>query len=667
MTGNHGGYDFWVVSVSKTNIVRGSVYMDYNANGVRDAGEPLVNNILVQSAKGAALSGSSTYNGLYMNSVDTGTYTTRVITPVTYYTAAPASHTSLFATYNSTDSISFGLQPIPGKRDYIANLYPLSQARPGFTGLYQIECVNTGTDTLINRTVEWVKDPRILFQSSAPAPTSVSGDTLRWTIASLDPRDTTVIRLNIQFAAPPLLNIGDYVTSTASIDTTGDLNPANNSYTVNQLVHGSYDPNGKEEANGGIVYTNDLGKGKYLLYTIHFQNTGTDTAFTVVVKDTLSSKLDATTIEMTGASAPYVLTTTNGNILTWTFSGIRLPDSSVNVAGSQGWLSFRVAPTADAAAGDSIVNTADIYFDFNLPVATQRAVTQVRASSAQPPPPPPGKPVITGLDSNYCSLVSTATVTITNIPPTSDSAVVTVSMDNRAVTVNSDGTFAVQPSALPAGRHGLLVVFTNRTESDSLVAGFAVVKAVSPAVGLISSTYTITTTTGNVVISASDLSGGGIAPLYTFAKDSGFSAVMLAEGRDSVLTLNATGFAVGKNPVFVRMRTSDTCTTAAMVVDSISIYKNAPDTLPRLQAALRVDPNPFTDQLHIQGLKPSDAYSISLLNSAGKEVFATAITGTTGTTFYTGRYPAGVYLVRVFDETTGRLVRLVKMESTGNR
>lgn len=665
VTGNHGGYDFWVVSMSKTNSIRGSVYMDYNANGVRDAGEPLVNDILVQTAKGGSLSGSMTYNGFYSNSVDTGTYTTHVISALPYYTSTPASHTSVFSTYNNTDTISFGLQPIPGKRDYLVNQSPLSQARPGFAGHYQVECVNAGTDTLVNRTVEWIRDPRIIYQSAVPSPTSVSGDTLRWTIAALSPRDTTVIRINIQFAAPPLLNIGDTVVSTALIDTTGDLNPANNSYTANQLVYGSFDPNGKEEANGGIVYTNDLGKGKYLLYTIHFQNTGTDTAFKVVVTDTLSSRLDPTTLEMTGASAPYALNTTNGNILTWTFSNIRLPDSMVNVAGSQGWLSFRIKPVTGIAAGDSIVNTADIYFDFNLPVATKSVVTEVRTASAPPALPAPGKPVMTGLDSSYCSLVLAARITLSNVPPASDSAVVWVSLDGRAISVNGGGGFALQPAALSPGPHGLVAVYANRIESDTLVAGFSVVKAATPAVGLSSSTYTITATTGNVVLTASDLSGGGSTPLFTFAKDRGFSSVFRTEGPDSVLTLAATAFAIGNNPVYVRMRTSDTCYTVATAIDSISIAEAAPDTLP--QAALRVDPNPFTDQLHVTGLKSTDVYSVSLLNSVGMEVYETRVAGATGEVLYTGRYPAGVYLVRVFDETTGRLVRLVKLESTGSR
>jgi uncharacterized repeat protein (TIGR01451 family) len=62
-------------------------------------------------------------------------------------------------------------------------------------------------------------------------------------------------------------------------------------------------------------YVNSLKNGDYLVYLVRFQNTGTDTAFSVTVRDTLDAKLDWNTIQMIGASHAYDLNITSGNIL----------------------------------------------------------------------------------------------------------------------------------------------------------------------------------------------------------------------------------------------------------------------------------------------------------------------------------------------------------------
>ena len=82
-----------------------------------------------------------------------------------------------------------------------------------------------------------------------------------------------------------------------------------------QLATGAFDPNDKQENGAGVLYKPDYDAGKYLNYTIRFQNTGTDTAFNIIVKDTLSAKLDSNSIEMVGVSHPYQLLITDGKVL----------------------------------------------------------------------------------------------------------------------------------------------------------------------------------------------------------------------------------------------------------------------------------------------------------------------------------------------------------------
>lgn len=133
---------------------------------------------------------------------------------------------------------------------------------------------------------------------------------------------------------------------------------------------GSYDPNDKQVFPRGATEDHLIRANTDLEYLIRFQNTGTDTAFTVILLDTLSEQLDAASIRPGAASHAYTFSLLEGNILKFSFNDILLPDSNVNVAASQGFVKFRVKQRPDLEAGTEILNHAAIYFDFNEPVIT---------------------------------------------------------------------------------------------------------------------------------------------------------------------------------------------------------------------------------------------------------------------------------------------------------
>jgi hypothetical protein len=57
-------------------------------------------------------------------------------------------------------------------------------------------------------------------------------------------------------------------------------------------------------------------------------------------------------------------------ILTWTFNPCELPDSATDPINSQGYVSFEVRLKSNLPNGTAIINTADIYFDYNAAVVT---------------------------------------------------------------------------------------------------------------------------------------------------------------------------------------------------------------------------------------------------------------------------------------------------------
>lgn len=133
---------------------------------------------------------------------------------------------------------------------------------------------------------------------------------------------------------------------------------------------GSYDPNDKQGFPAGYGAEHYIRPGMELEYLIRFQNTGTDTAFTVRVADTLSAWLDPTTVRPGASSHPYKFDLTGPGIVEFLFENILLPDSNVNAPASNGFVKFSVLPRADAPLETVIENEAAIYFDFNDPVIT---------------------------------------------------------------------------------------------------------------------------------------------------------------------------------------------------------------------------------------------------------------------------------------------------------
>jgi hypothetical protein len=137
-----------------------------------------------------------------------------------------------------------------------------------------------------------------------------------------------------------------------------------------QEVIGAYDPNEKNAVPRGVGPAHFITPETPLVYRIHFQNTGTDTAFTVVLRDTLSPWLDPGTIRPGASSHPYTFELAGAGMLSFSFHNIALPDSNINEAASHGFVQFSIAQRPNTPLGTILENQAGIYFDFNPVVLT---------------------------------------------------------------------------------------------------------------------------------------------------------------------------------------------------------------------------------------------------------------------------------------------------------
>ncbi len=87
---------------------------------------------------------------------------------------------------------------------------------------------------------------------------------------------------------------------------------------------------------------------------------------------------------MITASHPYQLTIDDNNKLNWYFPNILLADSNINEPLSHGYIAYRIRPKATVKIGDTIRNTAAIYFDFNPPVVTNISATAIMSTMILP-------------------------------------------------------------------------------------------------------------------------------------------------------------------------------------------------------------------------------------------------------------------------------------------
>ncbi|MEO7767503.1 MAG: hypothetical protein ABIS01_08760, partial [Ferruginibacter sp.] len=364
-----------------TNIITGQVYIDNNGNHVKDVGEQYFSQGRIKSVKGTDTIAAYIFNGNFLNNVDTGNYITTYQPVHNYYTVFPAVHNSSFTGFDLKDSFDVALTPKPNINDLQIELLPMSTPRPGVDVTYRVITKNIGTTSINNVVMGIKKDSRETYLGASRTESGILADSIWWGPFTLNAFDIDTLFVTFTLSTPPILNNGDTISLTATANPVlNDSSVANNVLNIKQIVRGSFDPNDKTEIHAGTLTTTQYAGGEYLQYLIRFQNTGTDTAFYITVKDTLQSRLDLNSLEIISASHPYTFSL-KGNVASWDFKKILLPDSTIDEVGSHGFILFKVKPTAGLAVGDEFTNKAAIYFDYNLPVITNQDKTVIGANA----------------------------------------------------------------------------------------------------------------------------------------------------------------------------------------------------------------------------------------------------------------------------------------------
>ena len=296
------------------------------------------------------------------------------------YDITQFSYDNISVATGSTISIEFPVVEEQSCEDLAVYLINYSTPpRPGFSHYNYLVLYNLGFTSISSGTVEYTHDPLLIYNTvtSVNPNYTITTTATGFTVDFVNLQPGNVEYIEVLLTSPVNLELGDIVTNTATYSTnSNDLVSSNNFSTLSELVVGSWDPNDKMESRGPrILYDDFVNSDNWLYYTVRFQNLGTFPATFVRIEDELDSQLDETSFQMLQSSHDYVVKR-NVSSLEWFFDDINLPAEQDDSQGSNGFIYFRIKPNIGYAIGDVIPNTAEIYFDFNVPVITNRFETE---------------------------------------------------------------------------------------------------------------------------------------------------------------------------------------------------------------------------------------------------------------------------------------------------
>jgi len=354
--------------------ISGRVFVDTDADGQYDVGEPGLPQVRINLQPGGHTVGSND-EGIWEAIVQPGSYAITASSNYPYATSiSPAQHNADLPNLGDIDlGNDFAATLLPDIEDLRVHIFS-EPVRPGFDNRVFLACENYGTVPLgVDLTLVYHPDQTWVVSSAVPD--VQSANTVTWNLGLLGVGETRHITVDLN--TPSFMVLGTPLSHALSAEPIAtDQTPADNTTLFTDVVVGSCDPNDKT-ASPSIMSPAQVQTGETPIeYTIRFQNTGTYLAERVVILDTLSEDLQWESMRFIASSHPNHWYVTDG-VLHVIHNDIMLPDSTSDEAGSHGFIKFSMLPATDLQDGATINNIAHIVFDFNEPIITPPAIFTV--------------------------------------------------------------------------------------------------------------------------------------------------------------------------------------------------------------------------------------------------------------------------------------------------
>ncbi|MCG8329020.1 MAG: T9SS type A sorting domain-containing protein [Chitinophagales bacterium] len=358
--------------------ITGIAFYDLNENGIKEEGEVGISHIPITADDGQLTVAYTQEDGTYQFSIlDSAIYQIRYQNQNHCWepTASPFYYEIQLGDSVYQD-LNFGFRSLQGAETAYLDVQS-GPTRCGFTVPFWVNLHNTGC-LPIEGEVHIQLDEMLTLVSYDEDELTVNGQQLIWSFDSIT--GSTNQQLHFELEMPGTEALGDtiFLETTAYIIHQDSLIDAG-TYLYESVITCAYDPNDKlirpsrpEESNSNYTQIDET-----LFYTIRFQNTGNDTAFTVRILDQLAPELDWETFQPLSASHAYKATLFPDGEVEFLFEDILLPDSIVNEPGSHGYVAFSIALKDGLEDFTAVKNTARIYFDYNEPIITNTTTNTI--------------------------------------------------------------------------------------------------------------------------------------------------------------------------------------------------------------------------------------------------------------------------------------------------
>lgn len=684
---SHGSLMILENKLNDNNTINVRCFWDKNQNKIWDSGEPSLSNQKIYQDINTqfALTNDSGLVSFYLpNSGSHSVYykSTFLWIPTTdsiYNISLPQDTIKKYLiglkSNNLTDSFVVSLAASPSRCQRNSNLW-IAINNLGNT------IINGGDTLKINSLLSYI--------SAIPVGQNIDANTKYWSVTNLNPASNYNILADIRNPN------GVSITDSAKISTYfSGKSAAFSQYKVSRDTYispiaCSFDPNFKTVEGIGMSKDSFTIKTNPIEYTIHFQNIGNDTAYKVVILDTINVDLDISTIVVT-SSSHQVNTNIKNNIVSFVFNDINLVDSVTNERLSHGYVKFRVSPKSNIPNYTIVNNNAHIVFDFNDTITTNTTkiilVDSLSSSSASLLSAGNDKTICAGQSTtltatgassyNWSNGANTASITVS--PTTTTSYIVTGMVNNisqkdtvivrvkplPSVNIGNDKSICKGDSVvLTATSNGTSLLWNTGESSDSII-----VKPIA------TTTYSATATLNGCT--NSDAISVAVKPLpnVDFTKMLSGSDVQLTapagntsynwnfgDGSVTSTSQNPTHTYTANGKKYITLvATLDGC--SAQKTDSVIINITAIRNNISFVDKVDIFPNPTDDFVSVQlkSKKIAD-FRVLLITIDGKVIVGREYMNTTviNDKISLKDYSSGVYLLQIESENEQATYQLIK-------
>lgn len=285
-------WDDWAIYKLRPFIptLTGNIYLDANNNSTKDASELYKANVKVQLSNGNyTFTDANGYYEIYTDSI--GAYTL-TITPPAGYNAVPATVSYNFSTWDTTVTKAIALQPTVVVDSVYINCIPMQmQAVQGNPMPYWLQYGNVGTTTASPTISLTYNNALLVYDSCTDATAAATASGLATGTNNMQPGSSK--NLIGYFTVKSTATVGDTLRTVYGIATTTQ----SQNYSFDMLIE-SGTPSANAQRATPSLTTAQVAAGTAINYTIGFKNDGADTAYNVIITDTLSNLLQNGTVKM---------------------------------------------------------------------------------------------------------------------------------------------------------------------------------------------------------------------------------------------------------------------------------------------------------------------------------------------------------------------------------